>query len=55
MVAIPTSMQTLDIKRATVVDKNGNPIVVSGVVTFQVVDSVRAAFGNPTYSFALMM
>jgi regulator of protease activity HflC (stomatin/prohibitin superfamily) len=48
MVAIPTSMQTLDIKRATVVDKNGNPIVVSGVVTFQVVDSVRAAFGNPT-------
>lgn len=48
MVAIPTSMQTLDIKRATVVDKNGNPIVVSGVVTFQVVDSVRAAFGTPT-------
>jgi len=51
MVAIPTSMQTLDIKRATVVDKNGNPIVVSGVVTFQVVDSVRAAFGNPYLPF----
>lgn len=49
MVAIPTSMQTLDIKRATVVDKNGNPIVVSGVVTFQVVDSVRAAFDVINY------
>jgi len=43
-VTIPTSLQTLDIKKSTVVDKNGNPIVVAGVVTFQLVDTVKAAF-----------
>jgi hypothetical protein len=42
---IPTCVQTLDIKKSTVVDRNGNPIVVAGVVTFQIIDSVKAAFG----------
>lgn len=42
---IPTAVQNLDIKKSTVVDRNGNPIVVGGVVTFQIVDSIKAAFG----------
>ncbi len=50
LVHIPTSVQTLDIKKTTVVDRNGNPIVVAGVVTFQVVDSIRAAFGTSNLS-----
>jgi hypothetical protein len=41
---IPTSLQTLDIKKSTVVDRNGNPIVVAGVVTFQLIDTIKAAF-----------
>jgi len=47
---IPTGVQTLDIKKSTVVDRNGNPIVVAAVVTFQVVDSVRAAFDVRGYA-----
>jgi len=43
---IPTSTQTLDIKKTTVVDLNGNPIVVAGVVTFVLTDTIKAAFGN---------
>jgi regulator of protease activity HflC (stomatin/prohibitin superfamily) len=51
---IPTCVQTLDIKKATVVDRNGNPIVVAGVVTFQVIDSVKAAFGTLTHTLVRM-
>ena len=52
---IPTCVQTLDIKKSTVVDRNGNPIVVAGVVTFQIVDSIKAAFGTkPTTKHGAM-
>jgi len=47
---IPTSTQTLDIKKTTVVDKRGNPIVVAGVVTFQLIDTVKAAFDVMDYN-----
>jgi len=32
------------VKKTTVVDGNGNPIIISAVVTFRVVDTIRAAF-----------
>jgi len=44
IIKVSTRTQTIDIKKTTVVDLNGNPIIVSGIVTFQIVDSVRAAF-----------
>lgn len=36
--------QTWDIKKTTVVDAAGNPIIVSGVLTYKIVNSIRAAF-----------
>jgi hypothetical protein len=45
IIKVPTSTQTLDIKKTTVVDRNGNPIVVAGVVTFVLTDTIKAAFG----------
>jgi hypothetical protein len=36
----------MDIKKTTVVDANGNPIIVSGVVTFKIVECIKAAFGK---------
>jgi len=47
---IPTSTQSMDIKKTTVVDRNGNPIVVAGVVTFVLTDTVKAAFDVLDYS-----
>lgn len=44
LIRMSTRMQTLDIKKTTVVDANGNPIIVSGVVTFKITDTIRAAF-----------
>jgi len=44
LIRMSTRMQTLDIKKTTVVDANGNPIIVSGVVTFKIVDTIKAAF-----------
>jgi len=41
---ISTRTQTIDIKKTTVVDANGNPIIVSGVATFRIVNTVKAAF-----------
>jgi len=42
---ISTKTKTFDVKKTTVVDANGNPIIVSAVVTYRVVDTIRAAFG----------
>jgi len=44
MIRVSTRTQTIDIKKTTVVDLNGNPIIVSGIVTFQIVDTIKAAF-----------
>lgn len=71
IIRIPTSAQTLDIKKVstkkvkdislshhvhmqtTVLDKNGNPIVVAGVVTFVLVDTLKAAFDVKNYTHFL--
>jgi len=44
MVKVSTKTETIDIKKTTVVDSNGNPIIVSGIATFKVVDTMKAAF-----------
>jgi len=43
-IKVSTRTQTIEIKKTTVVDLNGNPIIVSGILTFQVVDTIKAAF-----------
>jgi len=44
IIRISIKTQTVDIKKTTVVDANGNPIIVSGIVTYRVVNTIRAAF-----------
>jgi len=44
IVRVSTKTQTIDIKKTTVVDANGNPIIVSGIVTFKIVDTIKSAF-----------
>jgi len=44
IIKLSTRTRTIDIKKTTVVDANGNPIIVSGVATFKVVDTIKAAF-----------
>jgi len=46
---ISTQDNTLDIPKSTVVDKNGNPIHISAVVLYKIVDSMKAALdvGDP--------
>eukprot|EP01090_Pellita_catalonica_P006466 TRINITY_DN16691_c0_g1_i1.p1 TRINITY_DN16691_c0_g1~~TRINITY_DN16691_c0_g1_i1.p1 ORF type:complete len:344 (+),score=50.47 TRINITY_DN16691_c0_g1_i1:49-1032(+) len=48
-IAVPICVQTLDIKKSTVVDQNGNPIVVAGVVTFNLVNTTKAALDVKSY------
>lgn len=43
LIRISTKDTTLDITKATVVERNGNPIHVSAVVVYKVVDSQKAA------------
>jgi len=44
LIRISTKTETIDVKKTTVVDANGNPIIISGVVTYRVVETVKAAF-----------
>jgi len=44
LIRISTRIRNFDIKKTTVVDQNGNPIIVSAVVTYKIVDTVKAAF-----------
>jgi len=44
LIKISTKTKTFDVKKTTVVDGNGNPIIISAVVTYRVVDTTRAAF-----------
>lgn len=44
LIRIPTKAQTLDFKKTTVVDANGNPIVVAGVVTYRFTETTKTAF-----------
>jgi len=46
---VSTQDNTLDIAKSTVVDRNGNPIHISAVVLYKIVDSVKAALdvGDP--------
>jgi len=38
-----------------VVDLNGNPIVVAGVVTFVLTDTIKAAFGTRKISLSVFL
>jgi regulator of protease activity HflC (stomatin/prohibitin superfamily) len=44
LIRVPTKTQTLDFKKTTVVDANGNPISVAGVVTYRFRETVKTAF-----------
>ena len=43
LVKVPTTQNSLEVPRTTVVEKNGNPIEISAVVVYHVADSRRAS------------
>lgn len=49
VITITTKQQALEIHRTTVADANANPIIVAGICTFRVVDSVKAALHVEDY------
>lgn len=49
---VPTTIQSMDLPRrtqTTVLDANGNPLIVSGVVVFQVSDTYKASVTTQNY------
>ena len=49
VITITTKQQAIEIHRTTVADANANPIIVAGICTFRVVDSVKAALHVEDY------
>lgn len=49
IITITTKRQTMEIHKTTVADHNGNPIVIAGVCTYEVVDSTKAALSVEDY------
>ena len=43
VINISTRVQTAEIKRSTVIDKEGNPLIVAAVVVYQCVEQQRVA------------
>jgi regulator of protease activity HflC (stomatin/prohibitin superfamily) len=42
-ITVSTKLSSIDLRRTMVADGNGNPILIAGVCTFQVVDTAKAA------------
>ncbi|MCU0963050.1 MAG: SPFH domain-containing protein [Pirellulaceae bacterium] len=49
VITISTKQQAVEINKTTVADANANPIIVAGICTFRVVDSVKAALHVEDY------
>ncbi len=49
IIAISTKQQAIELHKTTVADANANPIIVAGICTFRVVDSVKAALEVEDY------
>ncbi len=49
VISVSTKRQTFDLHRTVVADGNGNPIVIAGVCTYQVSDSIKAALSVEKY------
>lgn len=49
-VTISTQVRGVEIHKTTVADKNGNPVVIAGVCSYQVVDPFKAAFAVANFT-----
>lgn len=49
VITITTKQQAMEIHKTTVADANANPIIVAGICTFRVVDSIKAALHVEDY------
>jgi regulator of protease activity HflC (stomatin/prohibitin superfamily) len=49
VITISTKQQAVEIHKTTVADANANPIIVAGICTFRVVDSMKAALHVEDY------
>lgn len=48
-ITVSTKITTLDLNKTVVADANGNPIIIAGVCTFQVIDTKKAALEIENY------
>lgn len=49
LISVSTKRQAIELHKTTVADANGNPIIIAGVCTYQVVDAVKAALNVENY------
>ena len=49
VISVSMKRQAIELHKTTVADANGNPIIIAGVCTFQVIDAVKAAFHVEDY------
>ena len=49
VLTVSTKRQAIELHKTTVADANGNPIIIAGVCTYQVVDPVKAALKVENY------
>jgi regulator of protease activity HflC (stomatin/prohibitin superfamily) len=49
VISVSTKRQAIELHKTTVADANGNPIIIAGVCTYQVVDAVKAALNVENY------
>ena len=50
MILVSSATQTIHIERVKIADYNGNPLVISAVVTFKITEPVKAALDVPNSS-----
>jgi regulator of protease activity HflC (stomatin/prohibitin superfamily) len=49
VITISTKKQAIELHKTTVADKNGNPINIAAICTYQVKDSIKSAFNVENY------
>lgn len=49
VITVSTKRQAIELHKTTVADANGNPIIIAGVCTYQVIDAVKAALSVENY------
>ena len=49
LIKVSTKRQAIELHKTTVADANGNPIIIAGICTYQVVDAVKAALNVESY------
>jgi regulator of protease activity HflC (stomatin/prohibitin superfamily) len=49
VISVSTKRQAIELHKTTVADANGNPIIIAGICTYQVIDAMKAALSVENY------